>query len=97
MSQAKLLTAKDAAPLVGISAIRLYRLARENQLPPGVVVRLSTRAVRFSAAALEAWLGGSTAAAVAPVAPVAVSGPPSPVTRCVRCPECGTEVMWVPR
>ncbi len=94
MSQAKLLKAKDAAPLLGISPIRLYRLAREGQLPDGVVVRLGERAVRFSSVALEAWLGGSTAAAVAPVA---VSVPPSPVTRCVRCPECGTEVMWVPR
>lgn len=91
-TQARLLKAKDAAPLVGISAVRLYRLARDGGLPEGVVVRLSARAVRFSSAALERWLSGPVA--VAPPAP-AVPQPSNAVSRHVTCPTCRTDILWV--
>ena len=48
----QLLTAKEAAELLHVSLARLYELVRGGVVP---AVRLG-RQVRFSAAALDAWI-----------------------------------------
>lgn len=52
---ARLMSAKETAEFMGISKDRVLTLARENVLPPGVVVRLG-RQVRFNADKLAEWI-----------------------------------------
>lgn len=49
----RLLTAREAAALLGISAKRAYELAQRNELP---WLRLGERSVRFPEAALRKWI-----------------------------------------
>lgn len=51
----KLITIKEAAEMLSISAPRLYQLARAGVLPGGVQVRLG-RQLRFDADALREWV-----------------------------------------
>lgn len=60
MAPVRMIGIPDAAPLLGISRERAYKLARENRLPG--VRRLGDRQYRVSVAELEAFLG-------APIAP----------------------------
>jgi excisionase family DNA binding protein len=61
----RLMRVPDVAKTLGVTAWRVYDLARQGVLPPGVVVRLG-REVRVDAEALEAWVraGGAGLEAV---------------------------------
>lgn len=54
----RLLVAKDAAAILNISPARLYHLVRQGLIPPGVVVLLSPRSIRFNEVALRQWIAG---------------------------------------
>lgn len=53
IAMSPLLTAKQAALLLNISAGGVYRLARENAIP---YIRLGNKYVRFSQEAIEEWV-----------------------------------------
>lgn len=51
----QIISASEVAEILGVSAIRVYEMARAGLLPAGVVVRLG-RQVRFNADALDRWI-----------------------------------------
>lgn len=51
----QLLTAKETAPILGVTLARLYEMVRDRIVPPGPVVRFG-RQIRFNPEALEEWL-----------------------------------------
>lgn len=53
----RLLKVPEAAALLGISPLSLYRFISQGRLP---VVRISARCVRFSRAQLLEWIEGLT-------------------------------------
>ena len=53
-----LLTAKELAPLLGLSdTAQVYERAKRNEFPKGIVIRIG-RNVRFSRSKVTAWLNG---------------------------------------
>lgn len=54
----RLLVAKEAAAILNVSRARLYHLVRQGLIPPGIVVKLSTRQLRFSEEGLRQWIAG---------------------------------------
>lgn len=61
----ELLRAKDVAPMLGVGVRRVLQLARAGRVP---AVR-EGRGVRFPRAALQLWLAGRTALALASLEP----------------------------
>jgi excisionase family DNA binding protein len=53
MSAESLITVHEVAKLLGLSVGSIYHLISQKRIP---VVRLSARCVRFSKAALDAWI-----------------------------------------
>jgi excisionase family DNA binding protein len=74
-----LVRAREAAETLGVSTWRVYDMARQGVLPPGVVVRLG-RGVRISEEALHAWLAAGGAGLEA----VRRQERPEPAPRMVR-------------
>lgn len=52
----RLLIAKEAAPILNVSVSRLYALVRRGLIPPGVVIKLSQRQLRFSEEGLRSFM-----------------------------------------
>jgi predicted DNA-binding transcriptional regulator AlpA len=58
----RLLTVREGADVLRVKPARAYQLIRENAFPPGVVVRIGSKQLRFSEDGLRAWIasGGNT-------------------------------------
>ena len=57
----RLLTVQEGSELLRIKPARAYQLIRENAFPPGVIVRIGEKQLRFSEEGLREWItkGGS--------------------------------------
>jgi excisionase family DNA binding protein len=52
----RLLVAREAWTILNISRSRFYDLVRRGVLPPGVVIKLGERQLRFNEEALRQWI-----------------------------------------
>ena len=59
----RLLTVREGADVLRVKPARAYQLIREQVFPPGVVVRIGNKQLRFSEDGLRAWIetGGNSA------------------------------------
>ena len=54
----RLLTVKEGADVLRVKPARAYQLIRESVFPPGVVVRIGYKQLRFSDEGLKSWIEG---------------------------------------
>jgi predicted DNA-binding transcriptional regulator AlpA len=52
----KLVTVREACDVLRVTPARAYQLIRENHFPPGVIIRLGERQLRFSDVGLRSWI-----------------------------------------
>jgi len=59
----RLITVKEGSTILGTKPPRTYELIRKDYFPPGVVVRIGHKQLRFSDDGLRSWIeaGGNIA------------------------------------
>ncbi len=53
----RLITVKEGSRILGTKPPRTYELIRTGYFPPGVVVRIGHKQLRFSEEGLKGWIG----------------------------------------
>ena len=52
----RLLNVREGCEVLRVTPARAYQLIRENHFPPGVVVRIGYKQLRFSEDGLKSWI-----------------------------------------